>query len=236
MAVPGVVPTNCSGRWNAMPRLLFEKKGNAVWISHLDLMRLFQRAFKRAGLPLTHTQGFNPRPSVSIALPLSVGVESDCELLDFDLDGVKIPNEEILTRLNEKLVDGVRVHAVYDDGRKIKHLALLKCAVSLEYDNGVPDRAKERIESLFTADSVLVEKKSKNGIQEQNIVPMIRSLCVEQVDEHELKLTAVICCQNPTLNPMQLVVAIERCLPEDKADFAKSRRLEIYDGDEKIFR
>ena len=55
-----------------MPRLLFEKKGNAIWISHLDLMRVFQRSFKRAGLPLTHTQGFNPRPSVSIALPLSV--------------------------------------------------------------------------------------------------------------------------------------------------------------------
>lgn len=52
-----------------MPRLLFEKKGNAIWISHLDLMRVFQRSFKRAGLPLTHTQGFNPRPSVSIALP-----------------------------------------------------------------------------------------------------------------------------------------------------------------------
>ena len=52
-----------------MPRLLFEKTGNSVWISHLDLMRVFQRGFKRAGLPLKHTQGFNPRPSVSIALP-----------------------------------------------------------------------------------------------------------------------------------------------------------------------
>ena len=53
-----------------MPRALFEKTGNAVWISHLDLMRVFQRAFKRCGLHLKHTQGFNPRPSVSIALPL----------------------------------------------------------------------------------------------------------------------------------------------------------------------
>ena len=64
-----------------MPRLLFEKIGNAVWMSHLDLMRVFQRAFKRAGLNLKCTQGFNPRPSVSIALPLSVGVESVCERL-----------------------------------------------------------------------------------------------------------------------------------------------------------
>ena len=87
-----------------MPRLLFEKTGNAIWISHLDLMRLFQRAFKRAGLPLTHTQGFNPRPSVSIALPLSVGVESRCELLDFDLDGAAVSAQQIMDKLNAGLL------------------------------------------------------------------------------------------------------------------------------------
>ena len=121
-----------------MLRLLFEKKGNAVWISHLDLMRLFQRAFKRAGLPLKHTQGFNPRPSVSIALPLSVGVESCCELLDFELDGVQVPCEQIMNRLNHALVSGVRVLAAYDNGQKIKYLSLLSCAVMLEYDAGIP--------------------------------------------------------------------------------------------------
>ena len=92
-----------------MPRLLFEKKGSAIWISHLDLMRLFQRAFKRAGLHLTHTQGYNPRPSVSIALPLSVGVGSGCELLDFDLDADTVSCDEICSRLNHSLVEGVRV-------------------------------------------------------------------------------------------------------------------------------
>ena len=76
-----------------MPRALFQKTGNAVYTSHLDLMRVFQRAFKRAGLSLTHSQGFNPRPSVSIALPLSLGVSSRCELLDFDLEGEMPPND-----------------------------------------------------------------------------------------------------------------------------------------------
>ena len=103
-----------------MSRLLFEKTGNAVWSSHLDLMRIFQRAFKRAGLPLTHTQGFNPRPSVSIAMPLSVGVESICELLDFDLDGETVSCEEITARLNDALVPGVRVLQTYTSGRKLK--------------------------------------------------------------------------------------------------------------------
>ena len=181
-----------------MPRLLFEKTGNAVWISHLDLMRVFQRAFKRAGLPLTHTQGFNPRPSVSIALPLSVGIESRCELLDFELYGEKIPNEEICTRLNEALVAGVRVLRVYDDGRKIKHLGFLDCNVVLEYDGAVPQCACEQIQNLFAQQEVFMEKKSKNGnIADQNIIPMIQKLEVQQQGS-EIVLRALICCQNPS--------------------------------------
>ena len=90
-----------------MPRALFEKTGTAAYISHLDLMRLFQRSFKRAGLPLTHTKGFNPRPSVSIALPMSLGVESVCELLEFDLEVDGFSCEEIRDRLNKNLTEGV---------------------------------------------------------------------------------------------------------------------------------
>ncbi len=219
-----------------MPRLLFEKKGSAIWISHLDLMRLFQRAFKRAGLPLTHTQGFNPRPSVSIALPLSVGVESSCELLDFDLYGEKIPNEEILTRLNAALVEGVKVLDVYDDGLKIKHLALLDCVVTLEYDGGIPETAREEIKALFSREEVTVEKKSKNGIKEENILPMIRRLAVSRIDGNTLALQALICCQNPTLNPMQLSAAISKYLPQLAPDFVRCRRVEIYDTNENTFR
>ena len=218
-----------------MPRLLFEKTGNAVWISHLDLMRLFQRAFKRAGLPLTHTQGFNPRPSVSIAMPLSVGVESCCELLDFDLYGEKLPNAEILTRLNEALVAGVRVLQVYDDGAKIKHLSYLACEVTLEYDRPIPSDACDRIRSLFAGEEVLAEKKGKNGITEQNIVPMIRALSVT-AGAGEIRLCATVCCQNPSLNPMQLSAAVIRHLPELTPDHVLCKRLEIYDTQNNVFR
>ena len=159
-----------------MPRLLFEKTGNAVWMSHLDLMRMFQRAFKRADLPLTHTQGFNPRPSVSIALPLSVGVDSICELLDFDLDGVCVPCDEITARLNKALVSGVVVHKTYQDGRKLRDLALLDCKITMEYDREVPAETECAIRGLFNRESVTVPKKTKNGIQDQDIIPMIRKL------------------------------------------------------------
>lgn len=219
-----------------MLRLLFEKTDNAVWISHLDLMRLFQRAFKRAGLPLTHTQGFNPRPSVSIALPLSVGVESICELLDFTLDGAAVPCEEICQRLNAALVPGVRVREVYDTGKKLKELAFLDCAVTLEYDCGIPANAHEKLQEFFSAESLIVPKKGKNGIQDQDIIPLIKNLEITAVGEKELALNVRICCQNPSLNPMQLVAAIGIHLPELKPDFAKCKRLEIYDLNQEVFR
>lgn len=220
-----------------MARLLFEKTENAIWISHLDLMRLFQRAFKRAGLPLTHTQGYNPRPSVSIALPLSVGIESGCELLDFDLDGdTKFACDEIKDRLNAALVAGVHVLDVYEDGRKIRDLALLSCQVQLEYDAGIPSGCVDAIRELFASESLLVPKKSKNGPTEQDIIPMIKELTVAAADENTVVMEAVICCQNPALSLMQLPAAIEKYLPDMKPDFAKSRRIELFDAQKKIFR
>ena len=219
-----------------MPRLLFEKTGNAIWISHLDLMRLFQRAFKRAGLPLTHTQGFNPRPSVSIAMPLSVGVESHCELLDFDLDGDSVACEDILARLNQSLVEGVRVLHVYEKGTKIKDLSLLHCQIVMEYDSGIPENATSDLKELFTRDSVVVPKKSKNGIQEQDIIPLIKNMELISLGDQELMLDCIICCQNPTLNPIQIVAAVELHLPKMKPDFAKCKRIEIFDNEGNIFR
>ena len=219
-----------------MPRLLFEKKGQAIWISHLDLMRLFQRAFKRAGLPLTHTHGFNPRPSVSIALPLSVGVESSCELLDFDLDGYHVSNEEIKDKLNAALVEGVRVLQVYNDGRKITDLALLHCKLFLEYDNSIANQACIPIQELFQRESLIVPKKTKSGMQDQDLIPMIQSLQVIVENERVLVLDCVVCCQNPTLNPAQLALAVEMYLPSYKADFSKSCRIEIFDRQNEIFR
>ena len=219
-----------------MPRALFEKTGNAVWISHLDLMRVFQRAFKRAGLPLTHTQGFNPRPSVSIALPLSVGIESSCELLDFDLEGEKVANEQILARLNENLVSGVKILAVYDDFSKIKNLAFLDCVLTLEYDRGIPAGGAEQLKEFFGREEIVVEKRTKNGPKMENIIPMIKSLEIAEADDHVLEIHTRVCCQNPTLNPMQLSAAIDLYLPELKPDFVKCRRVEVYDMGETVFR
>ncbi len=219
-----------------MSRLLFEKTGNSIWISHLDLMRVFQRAFKRADLPLTHTQGYSPRPSVSIALPLSVGVQSKCELLDFELDGCDVPAEEIRDRLNQALVAGVRVLEVYPQGRKLRELTLLNCGVALEYDRGIPQGAIQAITGLFSRETLIVPKRTKSGMQDQDLLPMIRRIAVRQGDANTVELEALVCCQNPTLNPAQLAAAIGLYLPEYAPDFSKCWRNEIYDSQEIIFR
>jgi len=219
-----------------MPRLLFEKKGNAVWISHLDLMRLFQRAFKRAGYALTHTQGFNPRPSVSIALPLSVGVESSCELLDFDLEGEWGTYEDLVSNLNNALTEGITVLDAYEKGKKIGELSYLRSIITLEYDVGVPENAADEILGLLKSPEVIVTKKTKNGVQEQNIIPMIHSVKFAKVFDHAVELNVIHCCQNPTLNPMQIPPAIEKYLPGLKPDFSKCHRVEVYDGKMQIFR
>lgn len=218
-----------------MPRALFEKVGSARFISHLDLMRLFQRAFKRAGLPLTHTQGFNPRPSVSIALPLSLGAESHCELLDFDLES-PVPLEDIRDRLNAALIDGIRVREVYDNGAKIKYLALLQSRLTLEYDGGIPAGAEAAIGQLFAREALVLEKKNRNGVTQQDIIPMIRNLEISRISDGELRLDVLHCCQNPSLNPMQLGAAIEKYLPELTPDYIRVCREEIYTEDKTVFR
>ena len=105
-----------------------------------------------------------------------------------------------------------------------------------ENDKGIPENARAEIEALFAQGEVIVEKKSKNGIKEENIIPMIRRLAVSPADENTLELKALVCCQNPTLNPMQLSAAIEKYLPQYKADFVRCRRVEVYDMNETVFR
>lgn len=219
-----------------MLRLRFEKLGNSIWISHLDLMRLFQRAFQRAGLSLTHSQGFNPRPQVSIAMPLSVGVESGCELLDFDLDGAVPSMEEIKSRLNRALVSGIRVLEVYENGVKPKYLTYLQSRLTLEYDAGIPAEVEQALTALFARETLTVEKKSKSGITQQDLIPLLRQVTVTRANAHTLTLEVLGCAQNPTLNPMQLCEAINRYLPALRPDFARCRRLEVYDEKMHIFR
>lgn len=198
-----------------MPRLLFAKTGNAVWISHLDLMRVFQRPSGGAAFSFATARASPPGPNVSIALPLPVGQESVCELLDFDLaQGVVIPLEEIPARLNATLPSGLHVLAAWPEGRKLRELTHLDAALTLEYDRGFPSGGAAAMEAFFREDTPLpVPKRTKSGMTELDIRPMICSLSCRQTGSQTLELTCRVCAQNPSLNPMLLAEALRLHCP-----------------------
>ena len=216
-----------------MPRMLFEKTGSSVWISHLDLMRVFQRAFRRAGLLLKHSQGFTPRAIVSIALPLSVGMESQCELLDFELEDGSCPSAEVL---NDKLPEGIRVLEIYPEVRKIKELTHLRAKLRLIYDNGIPANTEQGVRELFSRDCLIMEKHSRKGKTETNILPMLCELQISCIDEHTMEWEVLVCAQNPSLNPQMLISALEVHAPQWAPDETHCKRIEIYDAEGHVFR
>ncbi len=118
-----------------MARLLFTKEGAAIWSSHLDLMRALMRSFRRAGIELKHSQGFTPHPELSILMPLSVGVESQCEIAEFTLaEGCAVPVETIAARMNPVLPAGLRALESWDGGLKAGRLAWLRARLTLTYE------------------------------------------------------------------------------------------------------
>lgn len=215
-----------------MGRILFEKTGKAVWMSHLDTMRLMQRAFRRAGVLLHHSQGYTPHAYVSMPLPLSVGMESLCEILEYELD-------EKLTitvaDLNKVMPEGIRVLRVYDSAVKTKFISRLQAEVTLFYDRGVPEGACERIGKLFASPEIKVMKRTKRGPEESDIKPLLFSAAMTAKEDRVL-IDCVVSAQNPPLNPMLLVQAIETLLPELTPDHATCRRIEIYDDKGNPFR
>ena len=216
-------------------RLLFIKEAQASYISHLDLLRTFQRAFPRTELDIKHSQGYHPHPIISIVLPLPVGQSSDCELLDFevtqDTDG-----SGIAEKLNTGMPSGLRVLDCYPAVRPVRELTYLRADLTLEYDNGVPENAAARLTELLRRRELLIEKRTKHKeLAQIDIAPLIREMTLTEQDGSILA-DAVVAAQNPGLNPAYLAQAIERELPSLKPDFVRVRRTEIYDTEGNVFR
>lgn len=200
-------------------RFRFEKLGRARYISHLDLMRTFQRAFMRAGLYIKHSEGFNPHPHMSIVLPLRLGCESLCEYLDAELIE---PGQDMPRRLSEVLPEGIRVTSVHQPEMKPGEVKYTRCRISLHYDDGA-DRSAQAAE-LLSGPCVEIMKKTKRGEGILNIAPHIKLLSAAD-NELELILSAF----EPTVNPSDVVGAL-------KPDYAACCRLEIYNGSMEKFR
>ncbi len=216
-------------------RLLFIKEAQAAYISHLDLMRTFQRCFPRTELEIKHTQGYHPHPIISIVLPLPVGQSSECELLDFEVTQ-QSDGSGIAEKLNTGMPAGIRVLECYEVTRPVRELHALQADVTLEYDNGVPAGAAETIHGLLHRESLIIEKRTKRKeLAEVDIAPMILDATVTE-GESALHIDLKVQAQNPGLNPQLIEKAIARELPQLMPDFVRVRRKRILDAEGKDFR
>lgn len=218
-------------------RLLFSKTGRAKYISHLDLMRTFQRAFSRANIPIKHTEGFHPHPFVSIALPLSVGYSSQCEILEFGLVGDTV-REEVPARLTAVMPEGIVVHQCYVGEQKLKDLSFVNYIMNFEYPEGRPQEAEPAMQELLRRESLVVKKKSnkaKLGFTEVDLIPLIQSWNLE-CQSDTMTLDAVLSAQNPGLNPELLRGAFCQAYPDFAPDFVTFHRREVLTASGSVFR
>lgn len=216
-------------------RLLFIKEAQASYISHLDLMRTFQRAFPRTELDIKHTQGYHPHPILSIVLPLPVGQSSDCELLDFEVTQ-EADGHGIADKLNTGMPAGLRVLDCYPAVRPIRDLAYLRADVTFEYDNGVPADAAARITELLRRPELVIQKRTKRKeLADVDIAPMIQDVSFME-GEGVVTGTVTVQAQNPGLNPQLLEKAVSRYLPNLTPDFTRIRRRAILDAEGRDFR
>ena len=126
------------------------------------------RTFRRSGLPVWYTEGFNPHPYYSFALALSLGYESICEILDFNLNE-PLPFDEVRRCLNSVMPEGMSIRSVSEPIRKVTAIAKAEYVIRLTADD--PERLSGDIERLMAGENILVEKKTKKGAKIVDIKP-----------------------------------------------------------------
>lgn len=214
--------------------LKFEKKGALGYISHLDLIRLFRRTFKRVGIDLKYTKGFNPHPIMSFAQPLSLGYTSIGEYLEFE---TTIPQNEsmMIGLLNSAFPYGITAlccHPLSQDTKSIASLVgFADYAIGFQNADVLP--TMEQLSSYMKEDTIIVSKPGKKGKGSVriDIKSMIEKLSIDVDEEGNRTIFARIHTgSRSNLNPeLMLVSLFDYCNLAFCKGMAKIERLEIYD-------
>ena len=162
------------------------QKGNEIaMISHLDIQRTLQRAFRRAGIPLLYSNGFNPHPQFSFATAAATGMSSECEWFEVQLSEEMAP-EEFVRRANEVMPQGMRVSGAFaapeNYGSLSAKLRAAEYRVDLQFVEPVSrEKLAETLEAMLTGE-IIIQKRTKGGIRPVDMRPYILRVSVEQVE------------------------------------------------------
>lgn len=164
-------------------RIKFSKEGLVRFIGHLDIMRYFQKAIRRAGIDIAYSTGFSPHQIMSFASPLSVGHESCGEYFDVELNSIT-DTEDIKMRLNQTMAEGIQILqvAVLDEteGNAMASVAAADYLISFRDSVSLPDDWKEKLTAFYEKDKIPVIKKTKKGEREIDLKETIYQLEIRE--------------------------------------------------------
>ena len=190
-------------------RVKFKKVGRLQYISHLDLVRTMHKIIVRAGLPLWYTEGFNPKPKMVFAAPLSTGTESTVEFVDIRLTE-RMPTEDALARLSVNMTEEMQPLAAYYPTSKLTDLKWFSYDFLFHTKNATAHLAA-RCEEFLLSDTVLIQRRSKSGdTVTVDIRPLIKSVSTV-LDGEDIKMNAVLSGDaSAYLSPEHVVRALSR--------------------------
>ncbi len=213
-------------------RFRYQKKDEVKYVSHLDFIRVVERAMKRAHLPVAYSQGFNPHPLMAVAVPLSVGVTSQYDLMDIAFEEPQ-NIEDLIKKFNKALPDGFRILEAKELGdlAKFKYIDTAKYEIYVEYD----DKTLPDLDAFMAQETILIEKKSKRSLKEVDIKPLIHEVRLEKSEGNVLTLYAVLAAGQVNVKPALLVEAIGKYQPDFSGEYLSACRLELYASQETCF-
>ena len=191
-------------------RIRFHKIGGLQYISHLDLVRTMHKIIVRSKLPLWYTEGFNPKPKMVFAAPLSIGTESKTEFMDLRLTE-RIPESDVMEALNKNMTDEMQVIEAYYPETKLVDLKWFDYSIRIN-TLGASEELAVKCERILNSDTVEIEKKTKPGepTKTANIAPLIKS-AVASFSNSEILIKACISAdQSSFLNPEYLIKALRK--------------------------
>ena len=187
----------------------FSKDGYIKYTSHLDLLRMFKRAFKKTGLALKYSQGFNPHPKMGFAQPLSLGYSSRCELIEFE---TQMPHTtgELMEKLRNEMPEGIKLLSCFELDENIKSLA--SDADAAEYKIWIPTDLSEKelkaaMEEYLAMGEITAMKRMKKTkkMEPVNIRNMIRHLEISKVGEFAMIKALLDCGSKSNCSPELII-------------------------------
>ena len=220
-------------------RFRFHKLGRLSYISHLDLVRTMNKIIVRAGLPLWYTEGFNPKPKMIFAAPLSIGTESKCEFMDVRLSDTVDP-ATALARLNENMTEEMQAYEAYYPTTKFTDMKWLSYRITVRSPYNCENLVNE-CNRILSSDSIKVLKNTKSGEAIVDIKPLVKHASAA-LSDGQIVISAILSADPSSfLNPEYLVTALRdgAGLLSDENLMNESysiMREEAYTEDMKIFR